>query len=193
METIRRVSSGCWLKTKLSQRMPQCDGLECLLRYELWLCSVVRRRKMEEASFCGRFSAVSYWLNTFRTQRDSTNKQHLFYTHKSTSLGCSIGSIFYFYRLCLGYFKIDPVVPSRCHPGLIVRLLLALWKQRGCRSLVGSACSGLFRSRSTAKLPRPAGGAGWLQAALDPDQVLMSGFLCWLTHQRRALRDRDRE
>lgn len=31
--------------------------------------------------------------------------------------------------------------------------------------------------RCTVKLPRPAGGAGSLQAALDPDQVLMSGRL----------------
>lgn len=106
-------------------------------------------------------------LNTFRTQRDSTNKQHLRYKHKHIPQ-LPDRQCFYFRFLCLGYFKMDPCHALSMPPEAdCAPPSASCWLSR--HSEPAGACEQcLFRSfpscrlfyRSTVKLPRPAGGAG---------------------------------
>lgn len=108
MEGYLCVSSGCCLKTKLSERMSQCDRFECLIR-ELQHCSVAGWRKWRKFvwQMLGSLLLSHMGLNTFRAPRDLTNK-HRLHKHTSTFLSCSADSVFIWLFLCLGYFKIDP-------------------------------------------------------------------------------------
>lgn len=137
-------------------------------------------------------------LNTFRTQRDSTNKQHLL-SHKSAPQLLD-RQRFLFSFLCSGYFEMDPRRALPVPPEADCALPSASCWLSGPNEPAGACGQSFFQSfpschplHSMVKLPRPAGGAGSLQDALDPDQVLMSGSSCWLTHQRRAIGDRDGE
>lgn len=99
--------------------MSKCDRYECPLRDELWLCSLVRRRKMEEASACGRCWAASYCLTWDLTHLgpSGTRQTNNTFPYTSASLSCLIGSIFSY----LFIFKAQiilrwiPIVISRCH------------------------------------------------------------------------------
>lgn len=163
MEAVLSASSGCCLKTKLSQRMSQRDGSDCLLRDELWLCSVVRPTEMDEGSFCARCWAVSYCLTWDLTHLGSrgTRQTNNTFSRNTQSLSCSVGSGFIYTLLCLGYFKMDPChalpVPPEagCAPPSASCRLSGHSQPSGACELRLFPC---FPSHST--LPRPAGGAG---------------------------------
>ncbi len=104
--------------------MSHCDRSECVLRDELWLCSVARRRDGRGEclwQMLGCLILTHMGLNTFKTQRDLTNKQHLLYKHKSTSLSCSIGCVFIFIFWIWDILRWIPVLRSWCYPRLTVR------------------------------------------------------------------------
>lgn len=150
----------------------------------------------------GRCWAVSYCLTWDLTHLgpSGTRQTNNTFSHTSTLLSCSIGSVFLFSFFCSGYFELDPRRALPVPPEADCALPSASRWLSGPDEPAGACGQSFFQSfpscrplDSVVKLPRPAGGAGSLQDALDPDQVLMSGSSCWLTHQRRAMGDRDGE
>lgn len=161
MEAILGASSGCCLKAKLSQRMSQCDGAECLLRDELWLYSVERCRKMDEASLCGRCRAASQCLTWDLTQLGPSGTRqtnNTFSTNTQAHPSAAWQAVFLFsFSRVWDILRRMPVMPSRCHLRLPERRRALPAGSLDAASLLepaNTACSGLFHPAVSPPAPR---------------------------------------
>lgn len=169
MEAIRGVSSACCLKTKLSVDVKVWRIWMSPQRWTVaLLCGETEKNGGGKClwQMLGCLILSHMGLNTFRTQWDSTNKQHLLSHKYIPQLLDRQRSYFHFFVKDI--LRWIPVVPSRCHLRLTVHRRALPAGSLDMTNLLEPVGQRLFRSfpscrlifHSVVKLLRPAGGAG---------------------------------